>query len=279
MRFHIDIDTKVAIVLIVLSFSTLIAKDIFVFAPLPMEKSEKIIRESEAFLGYLGEVTSSEFQTLYSANYDTLIENFLAQKIDFAYLGPLPYAVLKSKYNEVTPLVKFKEKSGLASYSCTLFVKDSLKYRDISELKGRRVALTQELSTCGYFMSKVMLNELSLSLDNDLNYFYANSHSNVILSLLLGEADIGACKSEILDSYAHFGFRALYVSEQLPGFILVANNKSVSLEMMERVREALIYANSSGLVDISSWGEGMESGALAVESGDFDTIFRALDLF
>lgn len=246
------------------------------YAPLSLEKSEIILKQSEKFLNYLKEQTGIEFEIVYSSDYGKMLEDFANDKVDMAYLGPLPYLKLKSKTKSALPLVSFKEKSGKSKYSCSIFSLASSNIKTLEDIKHKTISLTQKLSTCGFLMTEYMLNEVGLSLRKDVNYFYANSHTNSILSVLMGESDAGSAKSEILEKYNHFGFNILAKTEPIQGFVLVVNSNTVSEELAKKIKKSLLklkpLENSDDFEITKEWGGNLRYGCDEVFEHDFKTI-------
>jgi len=251
------------------------------YAPLSLEKSEIVLHQSEEFLKYLTKVTQRDFEIVFNASYDKIIDDFKKRRIDIAYLGPLPYVKLKNEYPHVKPLVSFKEKSGESSYTCLIFTSKDSKIKTLQDVKSKKIALTQKLSTCGYLMSEDLLRQQNLSLKKDLNYFYSDSHSNAILSVLTDEADVGSCKNGILDKYSHFGFTVLAETKPLPGFILAVNTETVTPEVYQKIKEALLKLDPINNIEddliTKEWGVNLRYGCSDVSEDDFNVIEDAVE--
>lgn len=159
---------------------TVYSKEI-VFAPLPTKSKANIINDFNPLLIYLEKHLDIKIKYKFYSNYKDIISDIEKKKIDLAYLGPLPYVALSTKYNDIKPLVTFKEKNNKHNYRCVL-AKFKTSKIDISN--NTKLALTQPLSTCGYFMTNILLKqEYSKNLD-ELLYSYEMSHQNALLSLV-----------------------------------------------------------------------------------------------
>ena len=77
-----------------------------VFAPLPMEAPEVVVGQWKPLLNYLEHKLGISLRIDYSQRNDEVVEKFRAGTLDLAYLGPLPYVVLKEAFPAALPVVK-----------------------------------------------------------------------------------------------------------------------------------------------------------------------------
>jgi len=239
------------------------------FAPLPMETPETVVKQVKPMLAHLEKATGVDIQIDYSSDYAEILQKFADGKLDLAYLGPLPYLTLRDRVSQATPLVHFKEKSGSATYTCAIVAPADAK-PDLKNLKGRKVALTQPLSTCGYLSTDGLLRQAGSKLEDNL-YRYLDKHDEVALAVTRGEFDLGGLKTAIGKKYAHMGLTVIAESAPLPGFALVANAKTVSKERMGQLRDALVAAEGDA---IKTWGDNIRFGAVPAFDGDYDGLRR-----
>jgi len=245
------------------------AADSLTFAPLPMETPETVVKQVKPMLAHLEKTVGVDITIDYSSDYAEILQKFADGKLDLAYLGPLPYLTLRDQVSQATPLVHFKEKSGSATYTCAIVAPADAK-PDLAKLKGRKVALTQPLSTCGYLSTDGLLRQAGSNLEDNL-YRYLDKHDEVALAVTRGEFDLGGLKTAIGKKYAHLGLAVIAESAPLPGFALVANAKTVSKERMDKLRDALVSAEGDTL---KGWGDNIRFGAVPAFDGDYDGLRR-----
>lgn len=245
----------------------------YVFAPLPMEEPEAVIRQYKPFLAHLERETGLHFQIAYSKDYAELLRKFRDGEVDIAYLGPLPYVELKAAYPAAEPVVHFLERSGKAKFTCALFTagEDNPKAKS-----GKaRVALTQPLSTCGYLAADALLalqhNDIEL-----LRYRYIGKHDEAVLSVARGDFEWGAAKTSIVRRYENLGIRIVRETAELPSFSLVANSKRMPQQHLDAIRKALLnlrpLASPADASYTTTWGENVRYGALPATDADFDPV-------
>jgi len=241
-----------------------------VFAPLPTESPETVVGQWRPMLDRLGKALGTEIRIEYSVDYDEVLAKLRAGTVDLAQLGPLPYVTLKKRFPAATPIVRFKERDGKAAYTCALVALEERKFAPRA-LRGRTVALTQPLSTCGYLVTDALLRQGGSTLEQN-RYRYLKQHDAVAIAVARGDYDLGGMKTSIARKYAHLGVTVLAESRPLPAFSLVANGERVGPERIEQIRRFLVESDELVRAD---WGDNIRHGAVSAADGDFDAL-RAL---
>ena len=248
-----------------------------VFAPLPMESRETVLKQFMPLAAYLSEALGREIVFDYSENYDQILEKFRNGKLDLAYLGPLPYVSLRAVDDKVEPLVHFKEASGEPLYTCAIVAVADRKL-DLGRLEKRMVALTQPLSTCGYLSTNGLLRQRGSALSRNL-YRYLGKHDEVAKAVVRGEFDLGGLKTAIGRKYAHLGLAILAETPPLPSFALVGNTQTLTSDEREAIRDALVRLDPAGRDRemLATWGENVRYGAVPGKDADYDPVRGLLD--
>jgi len=249
------------------------------FAPLPMFKSELIMEEYRGILEHLEKELGITIETVYYSDYKTLLEAIRTSKVDIAHLGPLPYATLLKETDQVQPIVQFLNKDGQSTYTCSLFSTRE-KVSSIDFIATKPIALTQPLSTCGYLSAAYLYNGANLELKED-NYYYANTHSNVILEVLLGQAQSGIAKTSEFLSYSHLGIYELARTPKWPGFLWVGS-PTLSPTLISQIQNTLTplyYDDPLHRELMSSWGDGVKYGAVYTNAQAYKPITQLLEKF
>ncbi|MEA1917769.1 MAG: PhnD/SsuA/transferrin family substrate-binding protein [Campylobacterota bacterium] len=217
-------------------------RKIVTFAPLLTSKKSEILKEFLPLFNYIEKSTGVKTKFLFEKDYSKLIEKFKQNKIDILLLGPLPYVKLNqiNKFN--MPIIGFKQKDGNPYYRCVLakFAKDKISFND-----RLKVAPTQPLSTCGYYMTNILLKEkFNLSLKNQ-EYNYTMSHYNAIIGVLDGDYDVAGVKDSTADDFRTLGVRAVAKSGYLPGFSLIVNTRTLPKYQIKTLQNAILSIKES----------------------------------
>ncbi|MDX2479183.1 MAG: PhnD/SsuA/transferrin family substrate-binding protein [Desulfuromusa sp.] len=248
-------------------------------APLPMLDEATSIRQFLPFAHYLSDITGKQVDLVYHQNYKVLLDEFMHDNIDLAYLGPLPFVLLMRENPDFVPLVRFVDADGASTYTCSLVAFD----RDI--LNGNftsttPVALTQPYSTCGYLLTEHLLNRQSFSLKNT-PFYYAGHHSECALNVIRGKATVAGLKTSIAQQYRHLGLQLIEESEPLPGFLLVANPRTLTAEVIEQIRSSLLSLdprhNPDDATLTAAWGKNIRYGTIPVQVDDYQHIETQLN--
>lgn len=269
---------KFLIILFIILLESSIAQTLR-FAPLPMFKSELIMQEYRGILEYLEKELNINIEIIYYSNYRTLLEAISTSKVDIAHLGPLPFATLLQKTNKMQPIVQFLNEDGESTYTCSLITTQSQKV-SLQALSKKPMALTQPLSTCGYLSATYLYNDENLTL-KDENYYYANTHSNVVLEVLLGQAKSGIVKTSEFLSYQHLGILELKKTPPWPGFLWVGSPtlNPMLISRIQNVLTAMSHQNPQHKGIMDSWGEGVKYGAIYTNTMNYQPISELLQKF
>lgn len=191
---------------------------------------------------YLEKKLNIKIKFEYKTNYKDILSGVKSGSIDMAYLGPLPYISLRQEYTDVKPIITFVEKNGKHNYRCVLA---KFKSDKIDRYKKIKVALTQPLSTCGFFMSSVLLKkDFDIDLSKNL-YDYRMSHDNALLSALSGEYIIAGAKDSIAKRHNSLGLEIISSSQLLPGFTLVLNTKTINSDLINSIQNTILEIPSN----------------------------------
>jgi phosphonate transport system substrate-binding protein len=245
-----------------------------VIAPLPMVKSETLLKEYKPLLDYLEAETGHPFKLVYYADYAALLGEIVAGKVDIAFLGPLPYVELRRKSSRVRPIVRFLNARGDDRYTCSLFTSDRHTVGAVEDLEDKSIALTQRLSTCGYLAMEHLLSRRGSSLEKN-HYEFTGSHTNAIFGVVVGDFDAGGAMTSIVDAYRHLGLKVLAQSEPLPGFLWVAS-ESLPEVLFGHVKQAMLRLHplyDPGDAEITRhWRSNIRYGAVEARDSDYDVI-------
>ncbi len=257
---------KIFALLLATMFSALpVAAETLTFAPLPMETPYTVASQWKPLLDYLGLNLGVTFEIDYSESNDQIVDKFKAGKLDLAYLGPLPYVTLKKTFPAAEPVVVFHEKNGQPAYTCAVVTLADASF-SLKGMKERTIALTQPLSTCGYFATQGLMHDLGTSLEAN-RYRYIGPHDEVALAVVRGEFDAGGLKTAIAKKYLHLGLAVSAESAPLPGLALIANSQRVSAERIAQIRKTLLATKPEIR---QQWGDNVRHGVSPVQDSDYD---------
>ncbi|NWF66833.1 MAG: PhnD/SsuA/transferrin family substrate-binding protein, partial [Campylobacterales bacterium] len=205
-------------------FQLLIAKEL-IYVPLPINHEESVIEDNKIFIDYVSKVINKPIKIKYIKKYDDIIKEFKENKIDLIQIGPLPYVTLKSEFSQIEPILFFKEKGGIDKYTCAI-VSTFDGPTKVEEINSK-IALTQPLSTCGYFLASYLLKNKNIDIDA-IGYDYLGSHDDVIEHIILDRYKSGSVKTSVAEKYSNMSIKIVAESELLPSFVLAVNPSAIT---------------------------------------------------
>jgi len=257
---------KILALLAILIFHGLpVTAETLTFAPLPMESTYTVASQWQPFVEYIEQKLGLKLKFSYSSTNDEIVMKFASGELDLAYLGPLPYVKLKQIFPAADPIVIFKEKDGGTTYTCALISLAETNF-DFTRVKTKRVALTQPLSTCGYFAGQGILAQHGSSIEDNF-YQFLGQHDKVALAVARGDFDIGVLKTSIAHKYNYMGVIVRAESPHMPGLAIVANSNRVSPQRITQIRQALLAADEKTR---QSWGENIRYGVVPAKDSDYE---------
>jgi len=212
--------------------------------------AERLAKELEKRTGYTIEVTVP-------VSYAAVIEAMGAGRVDVAWFAPLSYVLASSKYGAKVLLIT--ERDGHTDYSGIILARKDGPVKRIEDLKGRRFAFGDPLSTSGTLYPKQLLKAHGIDPDTDITPIFAGGHDKAIIALYNGQVDGCSC-------YSGYGSDARdRVKSTIPDIkektIIIGrtakipnDNVAVSADLPDEVARKLKQA----LLDISASPDGRE---------------------
>lgn len=132
--------------------------------------------------------------------YPTYIEacrDLARGEINAAFLGSLAYTTVR-RYVDVLARPDY---SGVSTYRGLIFVRADSGIESVAQMRGKRLVMGGMTTTAGYVFPLFFFQENGIP--EYWNYFsayrFVGTHEDAILSVLGGEADVGAAKDLILN--------------------------------------------------------------------------------
>lgn len=178
-----------------------------------------------------------------------LIAGLRARKIDL-YFGEPFITSLIYRLGDVRPLLQLPTLKTDKHSSLILVAKNS-PIKTLRDLKGKTIAFDTALSSIGYMLPKISLQDqgFRLSLKNpktppsseNINYVFSGANENTLLWVQRGKAEAGAIDSEIfreLPKEVSQDFKVLYKTISLPP-ILISYRSNLSPILVEKIKSIL----------------------------------------
>lgn len=237
-------------------------------ASLPLENREATFRAFTPLTTHLQHALQQPVEMVYLESNRKVVDALEQGLIDIAMLGPLPYVAISERNARIEPLVFFRERTGEVRYRCVLvaFSGDDIT---IAQLRGRRLALTQPLSTCGYLGSDAILRQQAGFGLQETYYQYLGDHEAAALAVVAGRADAAGVKDEFAYKFAPLGLVVIGQSDWVPAVGLFAHQGRLSRQQLEDIRQVLLATPAEVY---QTWGHFMRFGMARASDTDFDVL-------
>jgi phosphonate transport system substrate-binding protein len=134
------------------------------------------------------------------SRYGNIIESFQTERMDGAFFGSFTGALALEKLG-VIPLARPVNLDGSSTYHGHLFVRADSKIRNVTQLRGKRMAFVDRATTAGYVFPLALLRKAGIRSPDGFfgEYYFTGSHDAAIAAVLEGKADAGAAKHSVYD--------------------------------------------------------------------------------
>lgn len=205
-------------------------------------------------------------------SYERGIDDIVSGRVHFSRLGPVSYAEAKKKNPKISVLAIESEDGTKVFYGIICVHRDSL-IRHVADLKGKRFAFGDELSTIGRYLSQNLLFQNGIKAP-DLSYYeYLARHDKVGEAVGAGRFDAGALKENTFNKLVKKGVAI----RSLARFPNVTKPWIAVGDMPQELKEALkaVLLDIKDPVVLQDLGN---DGFLEGDDKDYDEIRQAVEI-
>ncbi len=229
------------------SASSPYANTVLKLGRIPFTNSTAMVHKHNKFLEYLTKklgVKQVRLQT--ASNYAEIMSLLIEGKIDIAWLATMT-SVEARKNPEIELLVK-PIRFGTTSYRGIIIARQDSGIRSLKDLKGKKFAWVEPESASGYIFPKALLLEAGINTDKDFaeETTFLNKHDAVVLNVLLGKYDAGACYDDArntLREKAKMDELTILATTQDISNEPIVVRKSLPPDLIEKIKQALLELN------------------------------------
>jgi len=157
-----------------------------------VKKFRPLIKDLERALSReLGEPVRIRLQV--ASSYQKGIDQIAAGTVDFARLGPASYVEVSERDAGVR-ILAVESKKGAKRFNGVICVAQGSAINTVEDLKGKRFAFGNELSTIGRYLSQQYLLSHGIKAPDLVGYEYLGRHDLVGYAVSSGQFDAGALK-------------------------------------------------------------------------------------
>ena len=249
-------------------------KERLVLAVHPYLAPSELIQRFTPLAVHLGAKAGCEVRLDISRDYAEHIRRIAEGKVDLAYIGPASYVRAVKDYGEF-PILAVQKISGKSYFRGVIVKSRGSKLKSLSDLRGRRFAFGDPVSTMSHLIPMYMLIQAGLD-EGDYTYEFLQSHENVALGVLVGDFDAGAVKEEVYEQYRSRGLEALAYTPEIAEHLFIGR-KGLPKGTVNALRKCLYILDSEpgGKQVLSSIKEGI-SALAPVDDSEYDSLRRII---
>lgn len=189
-------------------------------------------------------------EAVVATSYAATILAMCSGRADLAFLSPFAYVLAHEKCGIEVAAVSVR--SGRPYYRGMIVVRADAGISKLEDLRGKRFAFVDPVSTSGYLFPAAMLKGLGYDPDRFFSdTFFAGTHPNVVLAVYRGQVDGGATfedvRTSLLQQFPDVmqKVKPLLYTSPIPQDTWSLNPK-LSQELKQRIRDRLVRIAETG---------------------------------
>lgn len=214
---------------------------------IPFTNSTAMVQKHNKFLEYLTKklgVKQTRLQT--ASDYNGIMNLLVKGDIDIAWLASM--SSVEARDNPEIQLLVKPIRFGTTSYRGIIITRQDSGIRSLKDLKGKRFAWVEKESASGYIFPKSLLLEAGINPEKDfVESAFLNKHDAVVLNVLLGKYDAGACyddaRNTLRDKSKMNELTILASTQDISNEPIVVR-KSLPQDLIDKIRLALLELNN-----------------------------------
>ena len=192
-----------------------------VFAFTPVEDPTIYEKLFQPFMGHLSQCVGKKTMFFAVQSNSAEIEAMRSGRLHIAAFstGPTNFAV---NIAGAVPFAIRGTAKGLEGVSIQMIVRKDSPYKQLSDLKGKKVAHTSPSSNSGNLAPRALFPGLGLTPDKDYQVVYSGKHDQSVFGVKSGDYDAAPVASDVLQHMIERGvvkaddFHTIYTSAQFP---------------------------------------------------------------
>jgi phosphonate transport system substrate-binding protein len=209
-----------------------------VLAVHPYLSTAEIQKRFTPLAAYLGKVMGRQVVVRVGRNYEDHIDAIGTNTVDIAFLGPVPYVIMVSKYGQ-KPFLARIALNGKPVLEGVIITRQDSPLHTLSDLRGKRFAFGDPDSTMATVLPLYFLKKAGVPKTDLASYEHLASHKNVALGVLTGDFDAGAVKTEVFEELQSRGLRILANLPTVPEHIFITRSDMPPAQV-QVLRKALL---------------------------------------
>ncbi|MES9946222.1 MAG: phosphate/phosphite/phosphonate ABC transporter substrate-binding protein [Candidatus Thiodiazotropha sp.] len=170
---------------------------------------------------FLSQRTGIPVEVRIGNSYDSHFNAIIHGQVDLAFIGPALFVQLIDK-GVVPNLLARLEINGRPTFTGKIFTREGSDIRTLKDLKGRHFAFGSYSSTMSHLVPRQTMYEAGIDVEDFASYHHFDSHDNVALAVLAGDADAGAVKEAVYEKYRSKGIVSIATTPEISEHLFIA---------------------------------------------------------
>ena len=257
-------------------------KNPLVMAFVPSTEAEKVMDSADELIALLQAETGLYFKPQMASSYVAIVEAMAVEKVHVAWLPPMAYVYANERNGDQVILNVVR--NGKPFYRGEIVVMADSGIESVEQLKGKRVAFTDQTSASGHYYPAALLKEAGLDLDTDIEASFSGSHDAAVISLVKGGADAACCYDDARGKLVESGFPDIMETTRVLAYTpdIPADNVSV----IKNLDPMLTAKVSAGLQVLAASEQGKQvlmdlyevEGLLPAKDSDYNPVRQMAQL-
>jgi phosphonate transport system substrate-binding protein len=243
---------------------------------IPLDAPGEMYRRFTPLAEYLTTATGKRVELSVAVSFAKTLRDLEDSVTDLAFLTPTTYIEARKK-SGAELLVKAL-RNGLPYTHAALVAHAGSGIKRIEDIRGKRFAFGDRMSTSSYLIPRAMLAEAGVGLSELKEYSFLGHHDDVAKAVLAGEYDAGGLREPTARIFEPQGLVVIKTSIEIPEFnICVAPN--VDKETAELIKKALIELDPKDKAQarILNSIDPAYTGFIAAGDGDYEDIRKLME--
>ncbi len=257
--------------------------DTLTIGVIPQQTKGEVKKAMDALQKKLAKDLNKKVKVTVYPDYNGVVEAMNYNKVDMAYFGPLTY--VEAHKDSGAKAIIAELINGKPYYHSYIITRKDSKIKSLDDLKAKASSLTFAFgdpnSTSGSLIPSKKLKSMGLFTDKKHTKFshviYTGSHDATALSIMQGNADVGAIDSVVFSVLDQKGtidknkFRILWKSKSLYEYPW-AVQKKMDPKLVKSIQQSFLSIKDP--VILNAFGA---SGFTKSQNSDFDDVKAAAD--
>ncbi|MCK5718408.1 MAG: phosphate/phosphite/phosphonate ABC transporter substrate-binding protein [Thiomargarita sp.] len=254
----------------------IIPEEAYVLGVHPYVTAKELLKRFTPLIDYLTNKLEQPVVLRVAKDYASHIKLVGENKVDIAYMGPVPYVKLVKKYGYKPLLAKIQVK-GKSTFQGAIIIAENSPIKTITDLRGKGFAFGSPNSTMSHFVPRFVLWQFGITTSQLNHYKFIKNHENVVWGVLLGEFEAGAVKKDVFNQYAQTGIKILTLTPPIAVHVFVAT-QNFPVEKLDKLRTLFLNINthSQAKTILTSIKKSI-TGMAEVKDEDYDELRNILE--